>query len=231
MQRILITGSNRGIGLEMVRQYLRRDDTCIFATCRRPDEADELRKIANDRVTILELDVAHLDDIQRVATQVHSQVNGLDILINNAAINPKGIQSFDAINAETMMTVFQVNAVAPLMLVKALVDLLRNGNNPRIVNISSQVGSMEWKSSGGSYAYSTSKAALNMITRSLAGDLGRQGIKVITLHPGWVQTDMGGHGAPLTTEESAQGVLHVVDHLTATDNGKFFKWNGQIHAW
>src|SRR5687768_12177670 len=200
MERVLITGSNRGLGLEMVRQYT-ESGAQVFATARQPEQADELQQLARqyaDQIAIMALDVADQAQLEQVTHQVAGLVDGLDILINNAGINPRSLQSFEAITRETMLEVFDVNAVSALMMVKALVGLLRNGNNPRIANISSQVGSMEWKASGGSYAYAVSKAALNMVTRCLAGDLRSDGIITVTFHPGWAQTDMGGQGAPLS---------------------------------
>ena len=234
MQRILITGSNRGLGLGLVKEYLRQDDSFIFATCRNPEDAFELKQLAakhENRIMILKLDAADQNSIEDAAGVAGESVDGLDILINNAAMNPKSIQSFEGIDRATMMALFEVNSVAPLMIVRAFVQLLRRGRNPRIVNVSSQVGSMGWKRSGGSYAYAASKAALNMVTRCLAGDLRGDGITTITLHPGWVQTDMGGAGASLAIDESVGAIRNLIAGLTPEDNGQFFKWNGEPHPW
>src|SRR5690606_22750518 len=138
---------------------------------------------------------------------------------------PRALSSLEAISRETMIETFDINAVSALMIVKSLLHLLRRGNNPRIANISSQVGSMEWKGSGGSYAYAVSKAALNMVTRCLAGDLRSDGIITVTFHPGWAQTDMGGAGAPLPVDESVRGVRNVIANLKPEHNGEFLKWN------
>jgi len=118
-----------------------------------------------------------------------------------------------------------------LMVVKAMIGLVRKGSSPKIINVSTQMGSMDYKRHGGGYAYSASKAAMNMITRGLAADLQGDGIITVTLHPGWVQTDMGGSSASLTSEESARSIVGLADRLTMDDNGCFFKWNGDVHLW
>ena len=235
MQRIFITGANRGLGLEIVRQYLQNDDTQIFATCRQPESATELNSLTEDypeRLAILGVQLTDPPSIASSVRQVSEQVTGLDIFINNAGMNPgRDLQSLNTITPQTMLEVFEVNSVAPLMLVNAYVELLKAGTNPRIINVSSQVGSMEWKVSGGSYAYAASKAVLNMITRCLAADLKHDGITTVCVHPGWVQTDMGGNNAPLTAEEAVFSLLRVIDNLTIKDNGTFLKWTGAPHPW
>lgn len=223
--RVLITGANRGIGLELVRQYALRDDVTVFAACRRT--SDELEALASDRVIIVPLDVTDAESIQQ---SVNCVMGHLDVLINNAGINRPN-QALSVIQPETMLEIFNVNTVAPLMVTRAYLDLLKKSENPRLVNISSSMGSLDDRTYGGSYAYSTSKAALNMVTRGLAADLRSTGITVLTLDPGWVQTDMGGDGAPLTPPESALGIIKVIDGLTAKDSGTFLRWDGSVHAW
>lgn len=234
MEHIFITGANRGIGLELTRQYLQREDTYVFAAARRPQDAAGLHTLAEqypDRLTLIPLEVTDESAIDRAVQTVAQVTPHLDILINNAGMNPSGIQSLEVITPETMTTVFQVNAVAPLLVARAFRNLLKDGTRPRLVNVSTQVGSMTWKTSGGSYAYAASKAALNMVTRCLSADLKGSGIITIMLHPGWVQTDMGGSNAPLTPEQSANGIIALVDGLTESQNGLFFKWNGEPHPW
>lgn len=231
--KIFITGANRGIGLEFVRQYLANGDT-VFAAARKPEEAAELNTLTSlypDTLTLIALDVANTESIASAAQTVREHTNALDVLINNAGINPPGIQSLDQITPETMVSVFTTNAVGALMVVKAFLDLLKSGSSPRVVNISSQVGSLDWKKSGGGYAYASSKAAMNMITRCLSTDLKPFGITTITTHPGWVQTDMGGERAALRPEESVSGLIKLIAGLSPEDNGQFFKWNGEPHAW
>jgi NAD(P)-dependent dehydrogenase (short-subunit alcohol dehydrogenase family) len=234
MERIFITGANRGIGLELVRQLLQQDDTLIFATARQPEAAAALQELAAanpERLTVIPLEVTDEAAIAQAVQAVSGRVDGLDILINNAGINPPGIQSLADITVETMQTVFTVNAVAPLLVARAFQGLLTKGDRPRLVNISTQVGSMTWKTSGGAYAYAASKSALNMVTRCLSADLRPAGIITIMLHPGWVQTDMGGVHAALTPEESASEIIRLISGLTDAQNGLFFKWNGEPHPW
>jgi NAD(P)-dependent dehydrogenase (short-subunit alcohol dehydrogenase family) len=232
MKRFLITGSNRGIGLALVRASLARGDR-VFATCRRPDEAEELHALAaehGDRLTILRLDVTDEETIEASVEGVQSEEDGLEVLVNNAGISPSG-ERLGRLDAETMLHTFHVNAVGPMLVSQAFLELLRSGDDPKIVNISSQLGSLTRKSSGGRYSYCSSKAALNMLTRALAFDLRSDGIVVLAMHPGWVRTDMGGSGAPVAPAESAQGIQRVADGLTMSDSGAFYTYQGREVPW
>lgn len=233
MTRYLITGANRGIGLALVAQLLKRPDATVLATCRDPLQADDLQALNaqyGERLTVLPLEQADAQSIRSLAGRAAEHVEALDVLINNAAINVDDhVQSLTGITQETMLEVLNVNTVGPLLVAQALVGLLRKGQNPKLINISTQMASIEQRTYGGSYAYTASKAALNMTTRGLAADL--RGVTVIALDPGWVKTRMGGRGAQLTTEESALGVLRVIDGLTPADSGGYFRWNGKRLPW
>ena len=236
MQRILITGSNRGIGLGLVQEYARHDDTHIFATCRDPQSADELNQVAADsagRVHVIALDAGSPESIAESVRQVSAQVDGLEVLINNAGINPRDdrVRSFGQLEPDAILDVLRVNSVGPVLVAQAYAGLLRSGNNARIVNVSSGAGSMARQSSGCGYTYNASKAALNMFTRCMAGTFRGDGVVVITLNPGWVRTDMGGSGANLAIEESARGSADVIAGLTLEDSGEFFQWDGQRLPW
>ncbi len=235
MTTIFITGTNRGIGLELVRQYTEETDAHIFATCRNRMAAYQLNSIASahpDRVTIITLEVTDGDSIDTAVDVVSQHSDAIDIFVNNAAINPQNpSQDFGEQTAAQMLDILNVNSVAPLMLVQAFADLIKRGDNPRIINISSNMGSIEGRTYGGDYAYCASKAALNMTTRGLAADLGKYGVTTISLDPGWVQTDMGGPRATLTTEESARGVRQVIDGLTIADNGHYYRYDGSALPW
>lgn len=231
MKRVLITGSNRGLGLAFARENLDRGNR-VFATCRRPDEAGDLRRLREqnlDRLTILRLDVTAEETIEAAADAVADTVDGLDLLINNAGINPE--EDLGSLDAETMLHTFHVNAVGPMLVAQGHLDLLRAGDDARIVNISSTSGSLAQKSTGGGYSYSSSKAALNMLTRAMAFDLRSEGIVVMAIHPGWVRTDMGGASAPLSPVKSAQGVLDVAFDVTLDDTGSFFRHDGRAAPW
>jgi NAD(P)-dependent dehydrogenase (short-subunit alcohol dehydrogenase family) len=232
MKRVLITGSNRGLGLALTRESLARGDR-VFATCRHPDQADDLQALTADypdQLTILRLDVTDEQTIDASAREVQSQEDGLDLLINNAGINPSGERP-GSLDTDTMLHTFHVNAVGPMIVAQRHLDLLRAGGDSKVVNISSTLGSLTRKSSGGGYSYCGSKAALNMLTRTLAFDLRSDGITVAAIHPGWVRTDMGGSAAPLAPAESARGVLEVAYGLTPADTGKFYTYQGREAPW
>jgi NAD(P)-dependent dehydrogenase (short-subunit alcohol dehydrogenase family) len=226
MQRILITGASRGIGAEFVQQYARRGDM-VFAGMRTPSNS------ANGQVTVVKLDVTSAEDIANAVEIVRESVGTLDILINNAALNPAGdpFRRAGKYDAEAILNVLHTNSVAPLMLGQAFLPLLKQSKNPRIANITSQTGSFGWNTSGGGATYSASKAALNMFTRAFANDSTTAGITTILIHPGWVRTDMGGGGASLTPEDSIRQMIALIDRVTRADNGKFFKWDGSAHVW
>ncbi|MFT5193938.1 MAG: NAD(P)-dependent dehydrogenase (short-subunit alcohol dehydrogenase family) [Candidatus Promineifilaceae bacterium] len=232
MKTALITGANRGIGLEMTQQLV-RDGNRVFATCRLPDEATALKELAQQHsewVTIVQLDVINDMSVQSAAKQVAEQTDQLDLVINNAGINFR--DTFAEFNSDEYLLCLNVNGVGALRVVHEFVGLLRRGTAPKIVNISSQLGSMTAQRPGfGSSGYNASKAVMNMITRQLSFDFAAEGIVVISMHPGWVQTDMGGANAAVTPHDSAAGILKVAAGLTADDNGKFYIYNGEIHPW
>ncbi len=232
MQRVFITGANRGLGLEFVRQCLGRGDR-VFAGCRQPKNAGALKDLANqnsNRMSMLELDVTRPEHIRAAAQAVASEVDGLDLLINNAGVLLSGEQPGN-LQADSLLDVMHANAIGPLMVAQELLPLLEKGDAPKIVNVTSQLGSIARKRSGGRYSYSASKAALNMFTRALAFDVLSRGVIVVTVHPGWVKTDMGGPGAPLAAEESVAGVLELADSLKPQDAGRFLQWDGSELPW
>jgi NAD(P)-dependent dehydrogenase (short-subunit alcohol dehydrogenase family) len=232
MRRVLITGANRGIGLELVRQCLGRGDR-VFAACRAPQQAAQLKALGGaERLTVVAMEVADEQSIRAACEAVRSQTDGLDVLINNAGIYKKGRDGLSTFEVVEMLEVFRVNSIGPLVVVREFLDLLRKGNAPKVANVSSEMGSIGRKHNGSEYGYSASKAALNMISRLLSFDLRRDGIAVVTfLHPGWVKTDMGGRGAPLEPEVSVRGMLAVIDSLTLADSGRFLQWDGQELPW
>ncbi len=240
MERIFITGANRGIGLDLVRRYTQRSDTLIFATCRSPQSAHELRALADshpDHVYILRLDVIDPAAIDNAAASVRAHMDGLDLLINNAgtyagsvgASDPR-VSRFGMLEAAPMLDMLHINTLAPVMIAQAFADLLRGGTNPRLVNMSSDAGSLAMRS-GGAYTYPASKTALNMLTRCLAGTFRAGGVTVIAIHPGWIQTDMGGAHAAYTLDDTMPALMQVLDRLTLNDSGQFFNWDGSQVPW
>ena len=232
MKRILITGANRGVGLELTRQLTTRGNH-VFAGCRSPENATALEKLAPGLpgvVTILPLDVSDNASIADSAALVSSEVDALDVIFNNAAINREDEQ-LTAVKADVLLEVLTVNAIGPVLVAQKFLPLLKKGNDPKLVNISSEAGSISKMEHFRGYNYYGSKAALNMYTRSLAWDPEMEGITVIAIHPGWVRTDMGGPDAHLSTAQSATGLLKVTDELTPADNGKFYTWEGSEYPW
>lgn len=233
MQKILITGSNRGIGLALVKEYLSRGNVQIFATCRNPDKAEELQKLAADNpVIVIPLDVNDEESITASVNLVKQNTDSLDLLINNAGINPRedSVRHFGSLKASNIEHVLTSNSISPLIVTQAYVPLLKKGNHPRVVMVSSQMGSIA-RAGSSSLAYRMSKAAMNMSAKVLSQILASEGITVITTHPGWVQTDMGGSSAPVRPVDSAAGLAEVIGGLSAADNGKFFNYTGEEIPW
>jgi NAD(P)-dependent dehydrogenase (short-subunit alcohol dehydrogenase family) len=238
MQHILITGANRGLGLEFSRQYLQRG-AHVFAGCRQPEAAQELRALEgahSQRLSIISLDVADADSIQSAYASVRAQTDKLDVLINSAGIfstqgSAEPSERPGNLTFQDALSVLRVNAVAPLIIVQQFLDLIRAGHHAKIIAISSEYGSVSANMGSFPYYYSASKAALNMFMRSWAGDVKRWGISTVLLDPGWVSTDMGGSQAPTTPEQSVRGMLRMIDSLTPQHNGRFFTWEGEEQAW
>lgn len=234
----LVTGSNRGIGLEYVRQLLHRGDH-VVATCRTPDAADALHDLKRDhaeRLYIVPLDVAQPASIEQAFQAVESRTDALHLLVNNAGINGGGrADRFGDLDPDRMAQVLRVNTIGPSLVTQRAVDLLAAASRDRmpiVANITSGLGSIaQTKGTSAWQSYRASKAALNMLTRCMAFDLEARGVLAIAISPGWVQTDMGGAGATLTPEESVEGMLHVLEDLSLEDRGTFVTWDGRTLPW
>lgn len=226
MYTILITGANRGLGLEMVKQYS-ADGWQVIACCREPEHADALHKLGNN-IKILQLDVSNTHSIENLSHHIGHQP--IDILLNNAGILPQD-QEFGTINAETLTDAFKVNTVAPFILAETLFKNIVASELKIIANMSSIMGSMELNTDGGYYAYRSTKAALNALIKSMAIDLKAYSIKVIALHPGWVQTDMGGPNAMIAPEESVRKIRKILSTLSLIDSGSFIGYDSNKLAW
>lgn len=232
MTHILITGSNRGLGLEFVRQYAMEENNHIHACCRRPSEAKDLQKLAQDfpdRITIHELDVANHQQIESLATKL--QNTPIDILLLNAGIYlDKGL-GFGHIDYEKWTTMFQVNTMAPMKMTETFYPHLKNSTDKKVVIITSKMGSIDDNTSGGSYLYRSSKTAVNSVARSLSHDLRADNITVLVLHPGWVVTDMGGPHALIQSDESIQGMKKIIAEANLKVTGQFFAYDGSPIPW
>ncbi len=230
MTTVLVTGANRGIGLEFVRQYA-DDGASVIACCRDPDAAKELQSLAassRGRMRVMKLDVASAADIAALKTALAGQP--IDILINNAGISGPRRQSSDDIDLEGWLETFRVNTVAPVAVSQALHANLKAGAEKKLAAITSQLGSTA-NNGGQRYAYRSSKAALNNAMRGLSRDWAGDGIAVGIFHPGWVKTDMGGQGAPVTPEESVRGLRQRIAELGPTTSGAYRDYAGAELAW
>ncbi|TKB49453.1 SDR family oxidoreductase [Ferrimonas sediminicola] len=225
----LITGANRGIGLEFCRQYLRHGDT-VIACCRHPEQAETLQQLAEQYPSQLELVALELaEPAQFDSLSAYLGERTLDRLILNAGVyGPKGL-AFGEYQPEHFELVMRINVAAPMLLTQALAANLGQGS--KLALLSSKMGSITDNGSGGSYAYRASKSALNAVGKSLAIDLQARGVAVALLHPGWVQTDMGGPNAWITAEVSVRGMRHVIEQLTLVDSGTFYNYDGTELPW
>ncbi len=226
---ILITGANRGLGLEFCRQYLAAGEQ-VIAGARHPEQAEQLQELAEQypqNLSIVMLDITQEQQHHALRQQLGEQK--LDIVINNAGIyGPKG-QPLEQIEADEWNRVFQVNAIAPILFTRNISFHLKQP--AKVVFISSKMGSMGDNTSGGSYIYRSSKAALNAAARSYALDAQPHGVQVAILHPGWVQTAMGGPAALISPETSVAGLRQVISQLDADDSGEFIAYDGQPIPW
>ena len=226
MPTVFITGANRGIGLEFVRQYA-AEGWRVIAACRRPDAAEALAAIAG-KVEVHGLDVTDEVGIDALgATLAHDSI---DVLVNNAGILHRG-DGLGRIDTAAWIETFRVNAIAPLRVAERLLPAVLKGDQKRIVSITSQMGSIADNSSGGYYSYRTSKAALNMAMKSLAVDLKPRKVIVAVFHPGWVKTDRGGAGAAVEPADSVAGMRRKIAALTPADSGGFFRYDGENLPW
>lgn len=229
MASVLITGANRGIGLELARQYA-QDRWRVHACCRRPDEANELVAALKGLDAVIHpLEVTNQTAIHDLREALDGET--IDVLINNAGIIGGNRQAFGDIDYAVWEQTIRTNVFAPYRVTEALADLVAGSERRIVANISSLMGSIADNRSGGRYVYRSSKTALNMVSVNLAQDLAERGIAVLAFHPGWVKTDMGGAKAPLTPQESAAGIRKVIDGAGIEDSGSFINHDGRRLAW
>ena len=232
MQRVFVSGANRGIGLEFTRQLLVRG-AHVLAACRQPGKALKLTELAAahpGKLHVLPLDLAKERSIAEAAREAAALTDALDLVINNAGVLVSG-ERWGELVAKTFVDTFAINTVGTLLLTQALTPLLARGEQPKVINLSSDLGSLNKTTSFYTPSYAISKAGLNMATRLLAAELASAGITVISANPGWVKTDMGGAQAPVTPTHSVCGLLTLIDGLQRRDSGRFFDYTGAAHAW
>lgn len=229
-KHVLITGTNRGIGLGLVKAYL-NDGWKVSACCRSPEDAIELTSLCEIEpdLKVYGLDVTNQQEITALANSLKGQV--IDLLINNAGYyGPKGV-SFGNTNIAEWEKVMAVNCFAPQKIAEAFHANLCLADSACIANMTSKVGSMADNHSGGGYLYRSSKAALNSVTKSQSLDLAEDDIVVVALHPGWVLTDMGGPNALIDIEASVGGIKRILDNISPLNTGSFMDFSGQVIPW
>jgi NAD(P)-dependent dehydrogenase (short-subunit alcohol dehydrogenase family) len=224
MSTVLITGANRGLGLEFARQFAAAGVT-VLAACREPQRASALTELPG--VEVCELDVGSAASVKALAAALKGRA--IDILVNNAGRLIAGHSEHN--DPEAVMEMLRVNTLGPLMLSEALVENLAASSRRLIVTVSSDLASLSGNASGGNLGYRVSKAAVNMVMRTLAIELKPRGIGCVLLTPGWVRTDMGGSSAPLSATQSVTGMYRVIERLGLRDSGRWLDHSGQECHW
>lgn len=230
MSSVAITGANKGIGLELARQYAEAGDR-VFATCRAPASAEKLNALAaksGGAVSVHALDVGDGASIAACAKAIGDAP--IDVLINNAGVVGGMPQTLESIDFDAWMDAVRIMTIGPFRVVQAFLPNLLASPSPKVMTVTSQLAASTWPM-GGFYAYSSAKAGVNKVMQAMALDLKARNVAVALIHPGWVQTDMGGPGAQITPQESATGIRSVIAAMSLADTGKFYKWNGDIHPW
>ena len=223
MKSVVITGANRGIGLELTKQFL--DNGCtVYATFR--SDSGGLEQIDSPNLNTYQLDVRDGDLIQKLVESIDGEV---DLLINNAGVADGRWQSISEIDMEYALEVINVNAISPLLVTQKFQNKMKNGST--IVMISSLMGSISDCMSGRSYAYRASKSALNMFSIAMKNELQNDGISVLILHPGWVATDMGGPNATVSPEESVSGMIERINEHDLEMSGRYVEYDGTPIEW
>ena len=226
MTTILITGAARGIGRALCEDALRRGWD-VIGSVRDAETAKALEAELGSRFRALVFDVTDAAAIAKAADELDGPI---DILINNAGVIGPGRQSTLDMDFDGFAQTLAVNVLAPLRVAQAFLPYLKRSAKPRLLTISSNMGSMS--STGSDHlAYRASKAAVNKVTQGLATDVQPSGIAVVSIHPGWVRTDTGGRGADIEAGESAKGILDIAARLDLAGTGKFLRYDGSEMAW
>ena len=226
MTTILITGTNRGIGLELAKQSLAKGWR-VIGSARKIVADPDAHICEHPQFLDLQFDVIDHEAVRKAAAQVDEPI---DILINNAGVIGPERQSTRDMDFDGFAQTLAVNTIAPLAVAQAFLPHLQRSAKPRLLTVSSMMGSMSHARSD-RIAYRASKAAVNKVMQGLATDLAPLGIAVVSLHPGWVRTDMGGAGADISAHESAEGILRIAETLDMRRTGQFLNWDGNVISW
>ena len=226
MATVLVTGASRGIGSELVKQYL-ADGAEVIACVRDTAAAPGLDGV-NGNVRVVQMDTGSPESIAAAAAEVGDQA--LDVVINNAGYVGGAKQGIDDVDLDEWHRTLDINTIGPLLIARAFKAKLAASGDGKLMNVTSQLAASTWPF-GGMLVYSSTKAALSKVAQILALDWKEDPITVALVHPGWVRTDMGGPNAEISAEESASGIRALIAGMTKADSGKFYKWNGDIHPW
>lgn len=231
MSTVLVTGANRGLGLEFARQYAAAGWQ-VIAACRAPDAATDLHGLAAEsggRIRVIEMNVTDTASVRAAAATLKGEA--IDLLLNNAGVGGPPGQQLGNLDYAAWARVLDINSLGPMRVVEAFLENVAKSGLKQIVTITSGMGSIEDNTSGGRYAYRSSKAAVNMVMKSLSVDLAPRGITCVVMNPGWVRTDMGGSGGKLSPAESIKAMRSVIATLKPEDSGKFLNYTGKPYAW
>ncbi len=225
---IFITGASRGIGREFVEQFLKKPNVDkIWITSSNTDRLQDLVNANPQKVNLISTCVSKPEAKTAIAQALQNET--IDLLINNAGTYYDEPDQFAEVNLENVLKSFEVNTLSPMRVCQALIPNLKKSKNPKVVQVTSLMGSIDDNTSGGSYGYRISKAALNMFNKSFSIDF--PFLTSIVVHPGWVKTDMGGDEAPIEKSTSVKGLIKVIDELTPEKTGKFFDFEGDELPW
>ena len=231
MSTVMIVGATRGIGLELTKQYAEEGNT-VIACARDLGSASQLDELSagSDNIRIEELDIAESSSIESAASRIGKDAIDSIIIVAGYVGGMPENQTIDNVDLDEWHRTLNINTIGPLLVARSFKDNLSASGNGNLMILSSQLAASTWPM-GGMYVYSTTKAAVSKVGQILALDWAEDPIIVSIMHPGWVQTDMGGPTAEITAEESASGIRNVLSGLKKEDSGNFYKWNGEIHPW
>ena len=230
MATILVTGANRGLGIEFVEQYLNEGND-VIATYRNENSSIDLIEMGNERsnLKLHQLDVSSNKSLNSFAENLGD--SPIDIFINNAGVYGPRNSSFGNVDEENWIHAIKINAIAPILLTQLIIKNIRLGADKKLIYITSKMGSIDDNKGGGAYVYRSSKTALNAVVKSLSVDLENEGMTVALIHPGWVKTDMGGPNALIDKETSVRGMTEVISNLDISSTGNFYNYDGSIIPW
>ena len=236
----IVTGAGKGLGLEFTKQLL-ASEYKVIATARKVENYPALvtDSESNNNLDLMNLDVSSEESIKAFADSLKNKTEHIDLLVNCAGINSKSNHphsqasslKLGELEQQSLLNQFAVNTVGPILLAQSSLPMLKASRQARVLNVSSWLGPVSIKTSGGNYGYCTSKSALNMMNVALANDLKEDGVICVNFNPGWVRSDMGGDKAKLSAEESVEGMLKTLEGLGAEATGRFLQWDGTEHPW